>query len=94
MSDGPDVLKWEGLELVLFEEIVQILLQHLEHQAGVVLVSEALVGSNKVVFIRIFLAEIRIMKWLGWRLGQVFEIPSCVSSGLSICLSRSSGRHK
>ena len=93
MSDGPDVLKWEGLELVLFEEIVQILLQHLEDQTSVVLVSEALVGADKIIFIRIFLAEKRIMKWLGWRLGQVFEIPSCVS-GLSISLSRSSGRHK
>ena len=57
MSDRPDVLERKGLKLVLFEEIVQILLQHLEDQTGVVLVSEALVGSNKVVFIRIFLAE-------------------------------------
>ena len=58
MSDRPDVLERKGLKLVLFEEIVQILLQHLEDQTGVVLVSEALVGSNKVVFIRIFLAAI------------------------------------
>ena len=57
MSDRPDVLERKGLKLVLFEEIVQILFQHLEDQTGVVLVSEALVGSNKVVFIRIFLAE-------------------------------------
>ena len=57
MSDRPDVLERKGLKLVLFEEIVQILLQHLEDQTGVVLVSEALVGSNKVVFVCIFLAE-------------------------------------
>ena len=82
MSDGPDVLKWEGLELVLFEEIVEILLQHLEDQTSVVLVSEALVSADKIIFIRIFLAEKRIMKWLGWSLGQVFEIPSCVSASV------------
>ena len=62
MSDRPYVLQRKGLELVLFEEIVQILLQHLEDQTGVVLVSEALVGSNKIVFIRIFLAEISSIK--------------------------------
>ena len=59
MSNGPDILQGEGLELILFEEIVQVLLEHLEHQAGVVLVCEALVGTNKVVFVRIFLAENR-----------------------------------
>ena len=59
MSDGSDVLERQWLELVLFEEIIQVLLQHLEHQAGVVLVCEALVGTNKVVFVRIFLAENR-----------------------------------
>ena len=59
MSNGPDILQGERLELILFEEIVQVLLEHLEHQAGVVLVCEALVGTNKVVFVRIFLAENR-----------------------------------
>ena len=56
MSDWPDVLEREGLELVLFEEIVQILLQHLKNEARVVFVREALVRSNKVEFVRIFLA--------------------------------------
>ena len=59
MSNGPDILQGERLELILFEEIVQVLLEHLEHQAGVVLVCEALVVTNKVVFVRIFLAENR-----------------------------------
>ena len=59
MSNRPDILQGERLELILFEEIVQVLLEHLEHQAGVVLVCEALVGTNKVVFVRIFLAENR-----------------------------------
>ena len=57
MCDGSDVLERKGLELVLFEEVVQILLQHLEYEAGVVLVCEALVGSDKIVFVRIFLTE-------------------------------------
>ena len=59
MSNGPDILQGERLELILFEEIVQVLLEHLEHQAGVALVCEALVGTYKVVFVRIFLAENR-----------------------------------
>ena len=58
MSDWPDILKRKGLELILLEKVVQVLLQHLEHEAGVVLVSETLVGSDKIVFVRIFLAEI------------------------------------
>ena len=57
MSNGSDVLEWEWLELVLFEEIIQILLQHLKNQTRVVFVSEALVGPDKVEFICIFLAE-------------------------------------
>ena len=58
MSNWPDVLQRERLELVLLEEVIQVLLQHLEHKTRVVLVGEALVGANKVVFVRIFLAEI------------------------------------
>ena len=57
MCDGSDVLERKGLELVLFEEIVQVLLQHLEDEAGVVLVSEALIGPDKIEFVCIFLAE-------------------------------------
>ena len=57
VSDRPDIFQRERLELVLFEEVVQILLQHLEYEAGVVLVCEALVGSDKIVFVRIFLTE-------------------------------------
>ena len=56
MCDGSDVLERKGLKLVLFEEIVQILLQHLKNEARVVFVREALVRSNKVEFVRIFLA--------------------------------------
>ena len=57
MSNGPDVFQREGLELVLFEEVVQVLLEHLDHQTRVVLVSEALIGPDKIEFVCIFLAE-------------------------------------
>ena len=57
MCDGPDVLEWEGLELVLLEKVVEVLLQHLEDEAGVVLVGEALVGPHKVELVSILLAE-------------------------------------
>ena len=57
MSNGADVLEWEWLELVLFEEIVQILLQHLKNQTSVVFVSEALIGPDEVELVCIFLAE-------------------------------------
>ena len=65
MSDGSDVLERQWLELVLFEEIIQVLLQHLEHQAGVVLVSEALVGADKVELVCILLAETHEERLLG-----------------------------
>ena len=56
MSDRPDVLERQGLKLVLLEKVVQVLLQHLKDQAGVILVSEALVGSHEIELVSIFLA--------------------------------------
>ena len=56
MCDRSDVFEGKRLELVLLQEIIQILLQHLENEARVVFVREALVRSNKVEFVRIFLA--------------------------------------
>ena len=56
MCDRSDIFEGKRLELVLFEEIVQVLLQHLKNEARVVFVREALVRSNKVEFVRIFLA--------------------------------------
>lgn len=44
-------------KFVLFEKVIEILLQHLKHQTSVVLVLETLKGSNKVVIICIFLAK-------------------------------------
>ena len=43
LQHGPDVAQRQRAELVLLEEVVQVLLQHLEHQARVALVLEALV---------------------------------------------------
>ena len=57
VCDGPDVLEWERLKLVLLEKVVEVLLQHLEDEAGVVLVGEALVGPHKVELVSILLAE-------------------------------------
>ena len=62
MCDRSDVFEGKRLELVLFEEIVQILLQHLKNEARVVFVREALVRSNKVEFVRIFLAAKIVIK--------------------------------
>ena len=60
MGDWTNVFEWEGLELVLLEKVVEVLLQHLEHEAGVVLVREALVGAHKVELVRILLAKRKI----------------------------------
>ena len=57
VSDGADVLQRQWLELVGLEKVVQILLQHLKHQAGVVLVRKALVRPDKVVLVGILLTQ-------------------------------------
>ena len=63
MGDWTNVFEWEGLELVLLEKVVEVLLEHLEDEAGVVFVREALVGAHKVELVRILLTEhIKIMK--------------------------------
>ena len=55
MGNWTNVFERKGLELVLLEEIVEVLFQHLEDEAGVVLVREALVGPHKVELVRILL---------------------------------------
>lgn len=57
MEDGTDIFQWEGLELVLFQEIVEVLFQHLKDQTGVVLVGETLVGPDEIVVIRGLLGQ-------------------------------------
>ena len=84
MSDGSDVLERQWLELVLFEEIIQVLLQHLEHQAGVVLVSEALVGADKVELVCILLAETHEERLIGCLLEKKLQVVICVVTKLSV----------
>ena len=55
MCYGPDIFERQGLEFVLLQKVVQILLQHFKHQTCVVFMGEALIGSNKIVFVSIFL---------------------------------------
>lgn len=52
-----DVLQRQRRKLILLQEVVQVLLEHLKHQACVVLVLKALEGPHKVEFVSIFLAE-------------------------------------
>lgn len=54
---GSYKLEGQWGEFVLFEEVIEVLFQHLKHQAGVVLVLETLKGSYKVVIVCIFLAK-------------------------------------
>ena len=56
LQNGSNVLQRQGTEFILFEKIVKILLEHLEDQAGVVFVLEALECSYKVKLICILLA--------------------------------------
>lgn len=57
LQDGSDVPEWEGAKLAVLEEVIKVLLQHLENQTGVTLVLEALVRTHKVVFIRVLCAQ-------------------------------------
>lgn len=43
LQDGPDALEHQRAELAVLQEVVEVLLQHLEHQARVVLVLETLI---------------------------------------------------
>ena len=57
MGDGPNVLQRQGLEFILLQKVVQVLLQHLKDQASVVFVSETLIGPHEIVFIRVLLGQ-------------------------------------
>ena len=59
LSYWPDVLEGQRLELVLFEEVVEVLLQHLEDKTGVILVCEALVGADEIELVRVLLRQSR-----------------------------------
>ena len=57
MGDGSDVLQRQGLEFILLQKVVQVLLQHLEDQASVIFVSETLIGPHEIVLIRVLLGQ-------------------------------------
>lgn len=57
LHDRTYAFERERRELVLFQEIVQVLLEHLENQTCVVLVLKDLVGSHEVVLVRVLLAQ-------------------------------------
>ena len=59
LRDRPDVLERQRLKLVVLEEVVQVLLEHLENETGVVLVGEALVSADEVELVGILLAQTR-----------------------------------
>jgi len=59
LHNGPDAVERQRRELVLFQKVVQVLLQHFEHQTRVVLVLEALKGAHKVVLLGILHAQPR-----------------------------------
>ncbi len=57
LGDGTDIFEGQRLKFVLFEEIIEVLFQHLKDQASVVLVLEALMAAHKIEFVGIFLTE-------------------------------------
>lgn len=57
LKNWSNVFQWQRAELVLFEKVIQVLFQHLKYQTGVVFMLEALIRSNKIEFIGIFLAK-------------------------------------
>jgi len=57
LQDGSDVPQGKRAELAVLEEVVQVLLQHLEHQAGVTFVLEAFVGTHKVVLVGVLCTQ-------------------------------------
>ena len=59
VSDRSNVFERQRLELVLFEEIIQVLLKHLKYQTCVVFVLEAFICSHKVVVISTLLGQPR-----------------------------------
>ena len=57
LQNRPDDFERQWAELVLFEEVVEVLLQHLKNQAGVAAVLKALQSPHHVVLICILVAQ-------------------------------------
>ena len=85
MGDGPDVLQRKRLKLVLLQEVIEVLLQHLEHEACMVLVREALVCSHKVELVGIFLAAKNIYIFNGTLFEITFQMIKVITRNTQKC---------
>ncbi len=79
LQNGPNHLQRQRTELVLLEEVVQVLLQHLKHQTGVASVLEALESPHKVVLLGLLPAQSGQDAHLDLALAGVRRIGSSVS---------------
>lgn len=59
LHDGANVLQRQRTKLVLLQKIVKVLFQQFKDQTSMILVLEALVRSDEIEFIGIFLAQSR-----------------------------------
>lgn len=57
LQNRPDDFEWQWTELVLFKKVIQVLFQHLKHQAGVAAVLKALQSTHHIVLICILAAQ-------------------------------------
>lgn len=57
LQNRPDALEQQRAELAVLQEVVKVLLQHLEHKARVVLVLETLVRAHKIKLIGVLRAQ-------------------------------------
>ena len=57
LDNRPNALQRQRTELVLLQEVVQILLEHLKDQTSVALVLKDFVGAHQVVLVRVLLAQ-------------------------------------
>lgn len=57
VQNGPDDFEWQWTELVLLEEIIKVLFQHLKYQAGVTAMLKALQSTHDIVVICILTAQ-------------------------------------
>lgn len=57
LKNRPNDFEWQWAELVLFKEVIEVLLQHLKHQAGVAAVLKTLQSTYYIVLICILAAQ-------------------------------------
>ena len=57
LCDWANILERQRLKFVVLQEIVKVLLQHLKHEAGMILVLEKLESTHKVIRVSILLTK-------------------------------------